>query len=92
MRAVHVLAVFATLALGAVFAHPAQAQNLVLMTPPADSSSPIQTPTFEDIKVEVGTALPPKAGSAVLFNGAPTDWRTPMKAKRATTQQITPNR
>lgn len=92
MRAVPILAVVATLALGAVSALPAQAQGLVQVSPPAESAAPIETPIFEDVKVEVGTALPPKAGSAVLFNGGPTEWRLPLKSRRATTEPSKPNR
>ncbi|MBX9778002.1 MAG: hypothetical protein K2Y71_26775 [Xanthobacteraceae bacterium] len=92
MRAVHILAAFAALALGTVFAPTAQAQDVVEMAPPADRSSPAEPPTFEDIKLDVGTALPPKAGSAVIFNTAPSEWRMPLKAKRPTTPLAHPNR
>lgn len=93
MRAVPILALFATLVLGAVSALPAQAQVLVLQaSPPADRAAPVETPILEDFKVEAGTALPPKAGSVVLFKGGPAEWGSPLKSKRATIQQINPNR
>jgi hypothetical protein len=91
MRAIHTLTILTALALGAVFASPAQAQNAILMTP-ADSAGPAQPPTLEDLKAEVVTGLPPKAGSAMVFEPWPQEWRTPMKSKRATTEQIKPNR
>jgi hypothetical protein len=91
MRAIHILTVLAALALGTAFA-PAQAQDFILMTPPADTAGPAQPPTFEDLKAEIVTGQPPKAGSAMVFEPWPQEWRTPMKAKRATTEQIKPNR
>ena len=91
MRAVHLFAVSATVALGTVFAASAQAQDF-LMTPPADSAGPTGTTTFEDLKAEVVTGLPPKAGAAMVFEPWPTEWRTPLKSKRVSPQQVAPNR
>ena len=90
MRAIHILTVLTAVALGTVFASPAHAQGLVQMTPPADSAGPAQPPTFEDLKAEIVTGLPPKAGSAMVFEPWPQEWRTPMKSKRVTTEQIVP--
>jgi hypothetical protein len=92
MRAVHILAVSTAVALGTVFAASAKAQDLILMTPPADSAGPAQPPTFEDLKAEVATGLPPKSGSAMVFEPWPLEWRTPLKSKRVSPQQVTPNR
>jgi hypothetical protein len=91
MRAVHILAAFAALALSISVA-PAQAQDLIQAAPPADSAGPTGTPTYEDLKAEVATGLPPKAGSAIVLEPWPMEWRTPLKSKRVTTQQVTPNR
>jgi hypothetical protein len=92
MRAIHTLAILATLALGAAIAVPAQAQDLIQASPPTDSFAPIPAPIFDELKAEVATGQPPKAGSAWVLEAWPTEWRTPTKSKRATTEQIRPNR
>jgi len=71
MRAVHILAVLAAFALGAGIApmDRAQAQGILDVSPPADGSAQIGKPKYDDIKFQTGTALPPKTGSAILFNG-----------------------
>jgi hypothetical protein len=91
MRAIHILAVSAALAMGAVVV-PAQAQNLVQATPPSDSFAPVPAPIFDDLKAEVATGQPPKAGSAWVLEAWPMEWRTPTKSKRVTTEQIKPSR
>jgi hypothetical protein len=70
MRAVHVLAVLAAFALGAGIAPVgrAQAQGILDMSPPADSSAQIGKPKYDDIKFQTGPALPPKTGSVILLN------------------------
>jgi hypothetical protein len=83
MRAIHILAVSAALAMGAVVV-PAQAQNLVQATPPSDSFAPVPAPIFDDLKAE--------AGSAWVLEAWPMEWRTPTKSKRVTTEQIKPSR
>jgi hypothetical protein len=89
MRAVPILTVFAALALG-ISALPAQAQVLIEATPPADSAGPTGPHTLEDLKAEIATGQPPKAGSAIVFEPWPSEWRTPLKNKRVTTQQVNP--
>ncbi len=71
MRAVHILAVLAAFALGAGIApmDRAQAQGILDVSPPADSSAQIGKPKYDDIKFQTGTALPPKTGSAIFLNG-----------------------
>jgi hypothetical protein len=71
MRAVHVFAVLAAFAVGAGIApmDRAQAQGILDMSPPADSSAQIGQPKYDDIKFQTGTALPPKTGSVIFFNG-----------------------
>ena len=70
MRAVHVFAVLAAFAVGAGIApmDRAQAQGILDMSPPADSSAQIGQPKYDDIKLQTGIALPPKTGSAIFLN------------------------
>jgi hypothetical protein len=67
MRTVHFLALSAALALGAsvMAVNGAHAQGLVHMSPPEASSAQVGKPKFEDVKLQTGTALPPKSGSAM---------------------------
>jgi hypothetical protein len=88
MRAIHILTVFAALALG-MAAVPAQAQDMILAAP-VDTAGPTGPTTPEDLKAEVATVQPPKAGSTVVLEPWPSEWRTPLKNKRVTPQQIKP--
>ena len=90
MRAIHVFAIATALVLGAGAAtlDRAQAQGLLEMSPPADSSSQSGRQTFEDIKVQTGTALPPKTGSAVFLNGRQLDRLLPPRSGRPPAARI----
>ena len=86
MRAVHVLAVSAVLALGMTVAPTdmAQAQDLLQMSPPEDSSAQIGKPEYDDIKLQIGTALPPKTGSLLILNGTKaTEWLATTRSARS---------
>ena len=84
MRAVHLLAVSAALLLGANLASVdrAQAQGLLEMAPPADSSARTVQPRYEDVKFETDVAQAPKVGSAIFLNRGVLDVLMPGKKGR----------
>jgi hypothetical protein len=66
MRAVHGLSIVAVLALALGAAGAAQAQRLLHASPPAEGPGQ-GTPPTDDMKIQTGTALPPKVGTLVVF-------------------------
>lgn len=70
MRAVHLFTVAAGLALGASLTPidwaPAQA-TLTLQAEPDESSARVGQPKYEDVKLEIDTAQPPKVASAIFL-------------------------
>jgi hypothetical protein len=62
----------ATFALGASLASTdaGQAQGLLRATPPApaEDAGRLGKPKYDDIKVQTGTALPPKSGAMIVLN------------------------
>jgi hypothetical protein len=68
MRAVHGLSIVAVLALGLGAAGTAEAQGLLHASPPAEGAGQVGTPPYDDMKIQTGTALPPKVGTLAVFS------------------------